>query len=756
VKPSIERWLIRFFIAVPLLSLALGLLAWLQYGFDLPFFDDWRAYATGEIDSFKFDYLFRALNGTMAPVGVALDALAQRHLDGNSVAYQTLSMVVVLGGLLALQWRLLLAALGNRLHAAMCFVLTVLMLQPGSYWGRENMAYHQALPLVFILLSFVLINHETLRNRWRLPAVFALGVLAGFTYISGAFGALAAGTACVILAWLVPISPAQNRLRLGGVALGLAGLITAGIQYVRAVAPFVATGVDMGHSMALPIEANFWYFYLGKVARSLLLPTQEPELSLVLVLVLCAAAVFLVTKTVLRVSRQGHEGDLQLATVWVATAAMVFVYLLLIAAGRTNLREPHIQSATQVFAHGFSRFHFFWATLLWPWALAALLAWLRSSPAIHARWINRAVLPLMLLFAPFVFVQGAFDHQNQHKTESIYRRDEVACLMGRLQSGQAIFCREFNMPDMTPAYRYAAKINASFVRYFPLLPIPLGSDDPSPLYRWTRDGSATTLHNLVIGKDQSLVARDDPHFLIKTGLPGSMQACQLLDVRMSIQPTQADVVQLLYKVTGQPNFDEATSQKQDVLVQPQPQIISFRLESPNGFQDELRLDLVTQAQALKLQEIEVRCRLRADDAPFFVLRPGIDSVRLVNMTLISSQTLSFQAAADPTLVFATGRAREMARCATLTFSASLQVPTSQSAQVFFRRKGESDFSEAASVSQKILPSQQPAKISFRLHSRIGFEDEIRFDPVDNAPNFRLSDIQLVCSQYLEAVQPTRY
>lgn len=37
--------------AVPVLMLAANALAWLRYGTDFPFFDDWRAYATGDIES---------------------------------------------------------------------------------------------------------------------------------------------------------------------------------------------------------------------------------------------------------------------------------------------------------------------------------------------------------------------------------------------------------------------------------------------------------------------------------------------------------------------------------------------------------------------------------------------------------------------------------------------------------------------------------------------------------------------------------
>ncbi len=46
---------------------------------------------------------------------------------------------------------------------------------------------------------------------------------------------------------------------------------------------------------------------------------------------------------------------------------------MLVAAGRTNFRPPEMHDLLEIFAHGFTRFHFFWATLIWPWVAAALL-----------------------------------------------------------------------------------------------------------------------------------------------------------------------------------------------------------------------------------------------------------------------------------------------------------------------------------------------------------------------------------------------
>ncbi len=787
LKLTFESLLTRLLIALPLLSLFLGLMAWLRYGYDLPFFDDWRGYNTGEIDSLNLSYLFRPANGTLWPVGVALDALAQRYLDGNSIAYQALSMVVVLGSLLALQWHLLKSVLGNRLHAAMCFALTLFMLQPGSYWGRENLAYHQALPVVFLLAALVLIVHPTWRNRWRLPGIFVLGVLSGMSYISGAFGACAAAAACVALAWVMPASAYKFRLSAGGVAFGLAGLAMAALQYVLAALPYMrlsSTGAirSDGGGLALPHEAEFWFFYLGKIGRSLLLPAYEPIFSLTVVLLVCGATLFVTTWIVRRVTspravpsmqsalrtKDGHP-DAQLATILVALVAVVFVYLMLIAAGRTHFREPDIQSAMQVFAHGFTRFHFFWATLLWPWVLAAVIALLRKSsvhrvstssgslPGALTGSIKYAVLPLTLIMIVLMIERGAFSHASEQRGQSNSRLETVGCLINGLQSGKRINCHELNLPDLIPAYKYAAKTNASFVRYFPLLPTPLGVDDPLPLYRFSTDNSSSQFDNFKLLKsgNSAATAAVDSKIVVQTGQPEQMGSCNLLDVRLLIRPTLADAAQVFFKAPGQLQFEQSSSQMLPLLPRGEPQLITFRLESAVGFQDELRLDPVNKPQDLDLLEFEVRCRRRIEAAPFFVLTPGVDQVRLVNMELDRSAQYSFRSQIDPMLIFTTGRSTEMSRCATLIFSANIQVPQAQLAQLFYLPKGAKAYSQESSISTTVQPSTQLQRVAFRANSPKGFEDEIRFDPVTDALNFRVRDVQMSCAEYVKAAEPQR-
>ena len=227
-KPArAERLLVALLVLAPLLSLGLNALAWLSYGIDLPYADDWRTYQDGNAYSLALGDLFTPANDTLFPVGRFLDVLAMRWLAGNSVAYQFLSMLAVLGGLLFLQWRLLLSALNDRVLAAAAFGLTLFMLQPESYWGMQNLAYHQAIPLLCLLASLWIVT-TPLRSLLAVPILLCLGLVSGLSYISGAFAMLTLSGVVLVFA---AVSPVQRRsYAVSGVALLVAGVVTTTAQ----------------------------------------------------------------------------------------------------------------------------------------------------------------------------------------------------------------------------------------------------------------------------------------------------------------------------------------------------------------------------------------------------------------------------------------------------------------------------------------------------------------------------------------------
>lgn len=606
-------YLVRFLVALPLLSLALGALGWLRYGTDMPWYDDWRGYADGTIDSLALSYLFTPVNDTLAPVGFALDALAQRLLGGNAVAYQFLSMVTVLGSLLLLQWKLLRRALDNTLHAAVCFMFTLLMLQPGSYWGLDNLAYHQALPLVFILGALLLMSGPSRGAAWRGPVLALLAWLAGFTYISGAFAAFAAGIAALVVARLCHVGWARRQLLREGTWFTAASALAVAAQSYFSL--YKLRGTHAGVPLALPHEGQFWAYYLGKLARSLLLPASWPLTSVAVALIACLVALVAAVLLLRRASSQsGTDREKQVAAVYLPLGAVVVVYLMLVAAGRAHLRPPDVQGLLQVFVYGFLRFHFFWAALVWPWAIAALIAvWQRQPGRGEAgpRWAAAFAGASALL----IFQAGGFAHIAKMRQEGANRTTVANCLLRELQKGGAVRCEWLlpprngeAVPDSFPSYLYARKIGATFVRHFPILPPAPRREANAAFYTMDGGTAKPRTHELeLLGQGSFRATGADPQLFIQTQMPQIMRRCMTLDIEVDMSAQTRDTVELFYAPAGE---SEAYSAQHSVAAAVGPgslQTLSFRLSSDSGFFESLRLDPVTRPQTVEIRGVRLYC-----------------------------------------------------------------------------------------------------------------------------------------------------
>jgi hypothetical protein len=628
MSTTTNRWtgqLHRVLVGLPVLSLVLAALAWLRYGIDLPWIDDWRGYAEGTIDSLAPAYLFRAMNDTMSPVGKALDALVQRTLDGNAVAYQFLSMVTVLGSLLILQWKLLELSLGNKRRAAVCFVFTLLMLQPGSYWGLENLAYQQGLPLVFILWALLILSRPSpSASPWRGPSVALLALLAGFTYISGAFAALAAGLTLLGVAGLCQAGERRRQQVRAAAWFASAAAVAVAVQFYFSVFHLRATSVRL--PLALPSQPQFWAYYLGKVARSLLLPPDWPRTSLAVTALGCVVAIVCAAVLLRRASAPaGTDEEKRLAAIYLPMAALVTVYLMLIAAGRANLRPPEMQRLLEIFALGFPRFHFFWATLIWPWVVATLVV--LASRALRFRRAEARWAVVIGFGAPALVVAGGgFDHMVAQR-ELAQGRERVAhCLLRQLQKGGGIHCEALlaprfiledtkiviteRAPDAYPAYLYAREIGASFVRNFPILPLSGRRESIVPFYRFEGDAAKPRTYELdFLGKGRFRAVGADPRLYVQTGRPEITRRCTVMDVEVAMKLPQADTVQLFYAPAGD---SEEYSEQNSVKASVGPsgtsfQTVGFRIESETGFFETLRLDPGTRPQLLEIGEVRLYC-----------------------------------------------------------------------------------------------------------------------------------------------------
>jgi len=524
----------------------------------------------------------------------------------------------VLGGILLLQWKLLNKALDNPAQAAVCFAFTLLMLQPDSYWGRENLAYHQCLPLVFILGALWLVVCQDLIKWWHGPVIFLLGLVAGFTYISGAFGALTVGAVLFVTARLLfPVRLAQGVTR-NAAWLAMAGAIGAVTQLFRAILPSGAT--HAGVPLMLPHKEEFWVFLLGKVGRSLLLPPAYPGFSLAITVLVCIAAL-VVAVLLLRRARAPAAtlSERRVAAVYIAVGAMVFVYLLMVAAGRARFRPGDMHQLMDIFAYAFTRFHFFWATLLWPWFVAAVVVLLRMAmPQVRTTAQSAVFLVLVIALPLLAYRGGAFAHMKVHRGMAQAREEAGRCLMESLQKEGEIHCSglipprfEIPAPDSYGAYAYAWNTGASFVRNYPILSSAKRSDAIPPFYQMTRLIGVVKIEQLnYLGGRVVEVTGPDSKLFIDTEQPKVMRRCGVMDVEVDMQTQRKDTAQVFYLPVGATAYSEANSRRAALTPSSEPQTVRFRLESPGGFQNPIRIDLVTQPQTIEVKDIKVYCRQR--------------------------------------------------------------------------------------------------------------------------------------------------
>lgn len=626
--------LIRLCWIVPVLMLAANALAWLRYGTDFPFFDDWRAYASGDIESFNLARLFQVVNNTMSPVGFALDTMAQRWLDGNVVAYQLLSMLVVLGGLLYLQWKLLEWAVASPLVRAVAFAFTIFMLQSSTYWGEQNLAYHQALPLFFLLIALWLILCTRLSTLALSAVVALLGVLASFSYISGAVAALVMGGLLCLCARIhrgdeSNSSSSVARARCGGAVLLLAGVLTTALQYY---ATRVVGGSDRSEAfpVRLPIHSDFWAYLLGKVGRSFgsafhSVPVEMAfafSLASVLVLVFLMFLKRLTLPGTLQSASGATPGAMsgaasdqasiiRLSYVYIPIAGAVLVYLGMVSFGRAGFRDAAIQSLSDVFRFSYERFHFFWLTLLFPWTAAALLLMWRVGQR-HRKGVSVAVAVLALGWG-LAAARGVFDVSTYYEQGARTRAATIRCMSQQLGSGGDIMCPEFGLPgwtDWTPAYVHARQIGASFTKYFPLVV----HDEPR---RWLFKGQPDAQAGVNWFDADPMDGgwrrgNADPQLLIESAEAEAYARCRMLDVRVVLRSEKASLVQVFYRPRGVEGFSEVLSSIRPVAVSADvPVELRFALESPNGFAPVLRIDPVQGDARFLVEDVRVGCGLQA-------------------------------------------------------------------------------------------------------------------------------------------------
>jgi hypothetical protein len=601
---------------IPVLLLVAQVTAWLRTAVDLPYLDDWRAYFARSAGSFDPSWLLASANDTLAPVGKALDSIAQVAIGGNSVTYQLLSMIVVLGLLMSLQWTLLRGALTVPLHVSAAFVLTALMMRADNYWGNANLAYHQAIPLICMLGALVAaLKRGDGGGRWLVIAGFALGLTSGFSYISGAFGAVAAGTVMAAIGLWASTGRGRSLVRVG-VGVAAAGAITTATQ-LMAVGGSQGLSSSAGNPITLPWSPDFWLYLTGKVGASLVLPPTQPALSLLLTgagVVILAISVLWSLRALRRPRLAGPPDQAWIATVLLTLAATVSVYLLLVAAGRASLRPDGVDEPLEVFALGFGRFHFFWVTVLWPWVGALAISWWVT----RSRGARRTLTSILavggaLCGAILVVLSVRSVAVNTPKLYAEFASGQVQvlrCLQSDLQGVVPRTCLLPIQANVRDVLVYAKSIDASFSRYVQTLPDRPAIEPIFSLHDPTSGSVEFSGADVVTDAGGAGLTTDgNAHVIVSPSRPQALRSCRIVEVRTVIRPSVPDSIRLFSLPSGMTEWSDEHAQT--VPIEPaasEVPEIAFEFVSESGFEPMVRLDLGSVAQTLRLDDLEIRCR----------------------------------------------------------------------------------------------------------------------------------------------------
>ena len=619
----LQKTAIRLFLIIPVVSLVLNAIALLRYGIDIPVAGDWRNYALGIQGSFDLKNLFLVANNSMSPTGQFLDGLAFRFLDGNSVAYQFLSLVCVLGALLYLQWKLLDLTIGNKLLAAAAFVFTLLMLQPGSYWGERNFAFHQALPLISLLASLYLVLEEKWVGAWKIGIIFLLGLLAGFSHISGAAAVFVAGLFLLLCRWRY-VKDADLRLRNGGWALAASGGLSLVVQGWGTLS--VPSASSKAMALAFPHELDFWAFMAGKVSRSVALPGDAMILSFAATVTLILA-VFILVVLPMFLTRKFGKLDSKPAKPWIIFAVLVLVagtYLALVSAGRANLRPAGLNAFDEIYGYGFLQYHFFWVALIWPWFVSIGLIFIReriTSNALLFEWGALGALPLLFVF--YAYSNGAFDHGTHYQSAMRSKASGIACLAKEYQKDGPMNCDALSDTSLRQAFLNGLDAGASYGRIIPKLPLDIETGSVQSIQRIGADDwqSATILG--VVSSDRTgegleISQGSHPVISLVSGKPELMAQCVELETSVATRFERDGSLQLHYRPKGQQAFEQELGR---VAPSGPPdagdgnQVVHFLVRSRSGFDDILKLRSSPGGGNLLLRALEIKCRRTAGDRP---------------------------------------------------------------------------------------------------------------------------------------------
>lgn len=553
---------------------------WLRFGIDLPFYDDWRAFDFQEAGVFSLSVLFKSSNDTIYAVGKFIDFLALQYSGYNVVLYQFLTLLLCLGGIYLFIYLILRKFFEARV-LCISLISAVLIFQQDSYWGAQAVAYQQALPILFILIAIYVVVLEEMVSWLRTAIIAFLGVLAGFSYISGAFAVVTIGAVSLLVAY-TSRSEVASRYWQASIGFLLAALVTLPLQ-LRVILVVQKGAIhDPTAVWAWPWGSDFWWFALGMIGRSVGVYGYGDKLWLYLPVAIAffgiaVALLYSALKTVfLKNSSKRNVGS---AYVYLCVACCIGVYMTMVAASRAKLGIPGEDSVYHKLVHGGSRFHYFWLTVLIPFLVANLV---EKYVSFGGNLTNLRAYIISLGIFMYAAFAGTFNYERQFRYTQTVAQESLQCIQQKILESKPIICLRTYPLELDKAIQYAKSQNVSFLKYIFFPPEVLESDLTS--FSGLRKKSSN---------DSEIVidAENDPqlYFTLTSRNRKELSSCRELRITGAITSERSDYFQVFFLSQGEYQYTEQESSVvgyqagQDVL-------FDIKVASNSGFQSALRVD----------------------------------------------------------------------------------------------------------------------------------------------------------------------
>lgn len=599
------KLIIRPFFWTPFCVLAYSAGWLLIEGVDIPYFDDWDDFPLSITGNFSIEYLFNSRSSTIFPVGKSFDSLFLPLLNGNTIIYQAITFITVLLSILLLQWKLLKSTLKDPILGISAFLLTTAMLQPDSYWGEQYFAYHQTIPLVCLMLMLYVLICMEWRPMVKVPLYVLLSLTAGFAYISGAFAAIAGAAALLFVSQAIP---ERRDFLHAACAVGLGAVVSGAVQALLAL-----TGAEAEEQFPFftsPFSLDFWAFALGVVARSLGLPSSAPVFSLLVVSIIVFVAAGLIAWIIVKALKTAPEdrATQDLICVVLFLAAALFTYLGIVAFARALFFLPRRDGLGDVFVHGFSRFHFLWITLIWPWIFAAAL--LLPGRRLRQGSVQLIAATSAALFAGLWLTSSSFDIPEIFKQANAKKAVGVYCIQRNLiASSGSIVCPSLYpfRPDITHGYASAVLAQANFVR---AASPQLRRYNRSPELALFKYGP-NTANRVTLSSTEGILGEDGTVSVPPSGKaaiqivsdqPVKMANCVMLALTAKVAGARGSSVALAYRAPGDTDF--SSTNMMQVKEEGNVELVAT---SAGGFNDTLKLEFIGGSDTTHISSLTVRC-----------------------------------------------------------------------------------------------------------------------------------------------------